>query len=152
LAYPTSSRTRHRREDITFGRFDPASNTLNLEDRVAFANSRVLVGSREVFRRDDVLGYRADAAHVSPTAFGCDFGWVRIGDVPRRVYAAPNERKAWLMPPSYPGKTEFLVPLDDEDSWFVRRIAAGDVERIGPIPLTSTYERHSHQELPPRQG
>lgn len=86
------------------------------------------------------------------TPLGYDFGWVRIGDVPRRVYAAPNEQKAWLIPPSHPGKTEYLVRLDDEESWFVRRIAAGDVERIGPIPATSTYERRSHKALPPRKG
>jgi hypothetical protein len=76
---------------------------------------------------------------------------VWIWDVPRRVYAAPNERKAWLILPSHPGKTEYLVWLDDEESWVVRRIAAGDGERIGPIPATSTYERRSHKELPPRK-
>jgi hypothetical protein len=77
---------------------------------------------------------------------------VRIGDSPRRVYAAPNEQQAWVIPPSHPGKTEYLVRLDDEESWVVRRIAAGDVERIGPIPATSTYERRSHKALPPRKG
>jgi hypothetical protein len=67
------------------------------------------------------------------------------------VYAAPNERKAWFIPPSHPGKTEYLVQLNDAESWVVRRIAAGDVERIGPIPAMSTYERRAHTNLPPRR-
>jgi hypothetical protein len=36
-------------------------------------------------------------------------------------------------------------------SWETRRIAAGDVERIGPIPVTSTDERRSPTNLPPRR-
>lgn len=76
-----------------------------------------------------------------------DFGWVRIDAEPRRVYASSKGRKAWFSPPSHPGKMECLVWMDDADSWVSQRIAAGDVERIGPIPATSTYERRSHREF-----
>jgi hypothetical protein len=135
-----------------FGTFSLASNTLDFGDAVTVQTYCVVVKSREVFRLDDVLGYRTTAAHFPQTEFGCDFGWVRISDVPRRVYAAPSERKAWVIPPSHPRKTEFLVRLDDEESWFGRRIAAGDGEWIGPIPATSTYKRRGHQHLPPRKA
>ncbi len=141
-----------RRCGFSFGTFDSASNTLTVEDAVTFANYRVPIESRDAFRLDDGLGYRAGAAHVPEVEFGFDFGWVRIGDVPRRVYAAPNEQTAWVIPPSHPGKTEYLTRIDDVDSWFVQRIAAGDVERIGPIPATSAYERRGYQQLPPRKG
>jgi hypothetical protein len=77
---------------------------------------------------------------------------VRIDAEPRRVYPAPSERRAWFILPSHPRKAEYLVRLDDEESWVVRRVAAGDVERVGPIPSTSTYERRRYQQLPPRKG
>lgn len=141
----------HLEDDVSFGTFNPQQDTIRLGDAVTFETYRVPVESPTAFQYSEVLGYRAGAADVPLTQLGYDFGWVRIGDVPRRVYAAPNERKAWVIPPSHPGKTEYLVRLDDEESWVVRRIVAGDVERVGPIPSTSTYERRLYQALPPRK-
>ncbi len=132
-------------DGVSFGAFNPREDTVRLGDAVTFANYRVPVGSPTAFQYSEVLGYRAGAAAVPLTPLGYDFGWVRISDVPRRVYAAPNEQTAWVIPPSHPGKTEFLVRLDDEESWFGRRIAAGDGERIGSIPASSTYERRGYQ-------
>ncbi len=132
---------------MSFGTFNPKRDTLSLGDAVTFANYRVPVESPTAFQYSDVLGYRAGTADVPLTRLGYDFGWVRIGDSPRRVYAAPNEQQAWLIPPSHLGKTEYLVRVEDEESWVVRRIAAGDVERIGLIPATSTYERRRYQQL-----
>lgn len=139
-------------DDVMFGTFNPRDDTLSLGDAVTFETYRVPVESPAAFQYSEVLGYRAGAAHIPLTHLGYDFGWVRIGDMPRRIYAAPNEQTAWLIPPSHPGKTEYLTRIDDVDSWFVQRIAAGDVERIGPIPSTSTYERRRYQQLPPRKG
>lgn len=124
---------------------------LDFGDAVTVQTYRVAVESREAFRLDDVLGYRTTAAHFPRTEFGCDFGWVRIGDSPRRVYAAPNEQQAWVIPPSHPGKTGYLTQIDDKESWFVQRIAADDGEQIGSIPVMSTYERRAHTNLPPRR-
>jgi hypothetical protein len=112
----------------------------------------VPVESPAVFQYAEVLGYRAGAADVPVTHLGYDFGWIRIGAEPRRVYATPNTQQVLLVPPSHPGSEGDPVSLDDEDSWFVQRIAAGDVERIGPIPPTSTYDRRTYQQLPPRKA
>ena len=66
---------------------NPASNTLDLEDPVTFQTYRVPVESLDASRIEEVVGYRAGAAHVPETAFGFDFGWVRIAGDLRRVYA-----------------------------------------------------------------
>lgn len=40
---------------------------------------------------------------------------------------------------------------ENEESWLKRRIVAEDVKRVGRIPETSTYERRSPTNLPPRR-
>lgn len=137
--------------DVSFGTFNPREDTVRLGDAVTFETYRVPVESPAAFQYAEVLGYRAGAADVPLTNLGYDFGWIRIGAEPRRVYATPNTQQVLLVPPSHPGSEGDPVSLDDEDSWFVQRIAAGDVERIGPIPPTSTYDRRGYQQLPPRK-
>jgi hypothetical protein len=138
-------------EEVSFGTFEPASNTLTLGGPITFPTYRVPVQSREEFRVDDVLGSRAGAAHVPLTAFEFDFGWVRITGDAYRVDATRYGREVRLVPPGRPVTSVSPCSLTDESSWLARRIAAGDVERVGPIPVTSTYERRSPVNLPPRR-
>ena len=134
-----------------FGTFSLASNTLDFGDAVTVQTYCVVVKSREVFRLDDVLGSRTTAAHFPQTEFGCDFGWVRIAGDAYRVYAPRDGREVRVVPPGRPVDYGNSYPLTDESSWLAQRIAAGDVERVGPIPPTSTYERRSPANLPPRR-
>jgi hypothetical protein len=92
-------------EDVTSGTFNPREDTVRLGDAVTVETYRVPVESPTAFQYSTVLGYRAGTAEVPETQLGCDFGWVRIGDSPRRVYAAPNEQQAWVISLSHPGKT-----------------------------------------------
>jgi hypothetical protein len=118
---------------------------------VTFQTYRVPVESRDAFRVDDVLGYRAGAAHVPQTEFGCDFGWVRIAGDAYRVDATRDGREVRLVPPGRP--VDYVTPcsLTDESSWLTRRIAAVDIMRVGQIPEMSTDERRSPTNLPPRR-
>ena len=81
----------------------------------------------------------------------CDFGWVRIAGDAFRVYATRDGREVRLVPPGYPVEYVSPCPLTDESSWLARRIAAGDVERVGRIPEMSTDERRSPANLPLRR-
>ncbi|WP_435186924.1 hypothetical protein [Halobellus sp. EA9] len=143
----------HLKDGVTFGVFNPQQDRLALGDAVTFENYRVPVDAPAAFRRSDVLGYRAGAAHVPLTTVGYDFGWIRVGTEPYRVYATPgtDEKQVRLVSPGAPAGIGEPISLSPGDSWFTRRIAAGDVERIGPIPSTSTYERRTHQQLPPQK-
>ncbi|GGI95467.1 hypothetical protein GCM10008995_01950 [Halobellus salinus] len=136
---------------MTFETFDPASNTLTLGEPVTFDQYRVPVESLDAFRIEEVLGYRAGAAHVRQTEVGCDFGWVRIAGDAYRVSATRDGREARLVRDGNPVDAGNSYPLTDESSWLARRIAAGDVERVGPIPPISTDERRSPANLPPRR-
>lgn len=130
---------------------NPASNTLDLGEPVTFDQYRVSVESVDAFRIEEVLGYRAGAAYVPETAFGCDFRWVRIAGDAYRVSSTRDGREVRLVPPGRP--ITYVTPgsLTDESSWLARRIAAGDVERVGPVPETSTDEWWSPTNLLPRR-
>jgi hypothetical protein len=80
-----------------------------------------------------------------------EFGWVRIAGDLRRVYATWDGREVRLVPPGSPVDCVSPCSLTDESSWLAHRIDAGDVERVGPIPETSTDERRSPANLPPRR-
>ena len=140
----------HLEDGVTFGVFNPQEDRLALGDAVTFENYRVPVDAPAAFRRSEVLGYRAGAAHVPLTTVGYDFGWIRVGTEPYRVYArlGTDEKQVKLVSPGGPAGIDELTSLSPGESWFPRRIAAGDVERIGPIPSTSTYERRRHRQLP----
>jgi hypothetical protein len=118
---------------------------------VTFDQYRVPVESLDAFRIEEVLGYRAGAAHVPETEFGCDFGWVRIAGDAFRVDARRDGCEARLVPPARLVDDVSLCSLTDESSWLAQRIGAGDIERVGPVPETSTDERRSPANLPPRR-
>ena len=62
-----------------------------------------------------------------------------------------NDSEVRLVPPGRPVDYGNSYPLTDDSSWLARRIDAGDVERVGPVPETSTDERQSPTNLPPRR-
>lgn len=99
------------------------------------------------------IAYRDSVAHIPRIRdnWWRDFGWIRINGDPYRVAVRPNDEVVRLFPPTGPFGTTRDIDLDDDESWLARRIAAGDVVRVGPIPPTSTYERRSYANLPPRR-
>jgi hypothetical protein len=98
------------------------------------------------------IAYRDGVAHIPRIRdnWWLDFGWIRINGDPYRVAVRTNDEVVRLSPPTGPFGTTMDSDFDDDESWLARRIAAGIVERVDPNPPTSTYERRSYANLPPR--
>ncbi len=125
--------------------------TLGLGNAITFQTYRVPVESRDAFRLDDMFRVLDSAIHVSETDDERDFGWVRIDGDLCRVYATRDERQIRFVPPDRRATHVSPDDVTSTDSWLADQVAAGTVERISPIPLTSMYERRSDANLPPRR-
>jgi hypothetical protein len=137
---------------VSFGTFDPEYDRLTLGEPITFENYRVPVTDRHMLSVPFVRGRRAGAASVPRTDHGYDLGWIQVGQQARRVSTTKDGQRIRLVPPGQSVAHIEPIALADGGTQFARRVAAGDVERIGPIPPTSTYTRQSEANVPPLRG
>lgn len=137
---------------VSFGTFDPEYDRLTLGEPLTFEAYRVPITDLKMLSVPYVRGRCAGAASIPRTGHGYDLGWIRVGQHARRVYTTVDGQKVRLVAPGQPVEDVEPIDLADRTTQFARQVAAGEVERIGPIPPTSTYTRRSEANVPPQRG